>query len=69
MSTLKFKTNIKCDGCVATVKQEMDKAGVNNWEVDLENPERILTVNVAPEEENIIKDAVEKAGYKIETVN
>ncbi|MEX2403908.1 MAG: hypothetical protein WD625_07220 [Balneolales bacterium] len=67
MNTLKFKTNIKCDGCMAKVKPHLDEAaGPNNWEVEMTRPEKILTVKAASEEKTIIKDAVEQAGYKIE---
>ena len=46
METLKFKTNIKCTGCLGKVTPHLDSAeGVESWEVDLENPDRILTVN------------------------
>ncbi len=61
--TTKFKTNIKCGNCVATVTPHLNEvAGAGNWEVDLNNPERILTVT-GPEEEKI-EEALKKAGYQ-----
>lgn len=67
MKTVQFKTNIKCSGCVATVTPELNKAvGANNWQVDLQSPDRVLTVST--EEDNVaaVQQAVAKAGYKAE---
>ncbi len=45
METLKFKTNIKCGGCIATVTPALDNLeGIEKWEVDTANPDKILTV-------------------------
>jgi copper chaperone len=45
METLKFKTNIKCGGCIATVTPALNTLeGVDKWEVDTANPDKILTV-------------------------
>lgn len=46
MEKMKFKTNIKCDGCIATVKPVLDEvAGPDNWRVDLGDPLRILVLD------------------------
>jgi copper chaperone len=68
MEVLKFKTNIKCSGCVAKVTNNMNEtAGEGNWEVDLNSPAKTLTIkgegNVAK-----IKEAIEKAGFKAEAI-
>ncbi|MBL7856315.1 MAG: cation transporter [Cyclobacteriaceae bacterium] len=66
METTKFKTNIKCSGCVATVTPFLNEAvGENNWEVDVNNPAKVLTVTSETEARKII-EMVEKAGYKAE---
>jgi copper chaperone len=66
METIKFKTNIKCSGCVATVTPFLNEAlGENKWEVDYNNPSKILTVVGDKDRETVIR-AVEKAGYKAE---
>ena len=65
METLKFKTNIKCLGCVAQVTPNMNEtAGNGNWEVDVKAPEKVLTVKLSGDlkPSDIIK-AVESAGY------
>jgi copper chaperone len=69
MKTIQFKTNIKCSGCVATVTPELNKTvGENNWTVDLQSPDRVLTVSAEGLTETSIKEAVEKAGYKAEAL-
>ena len=45
MKELKFNTNINCMGCVSNVKPILDKESkIINWEVDLNSPDKILTV-------------------------
>ncbi|MDP9048574.1 MAG: heavy-metal-associated domain-containing protein [Bacteroidota bacterium] len=45
METLKFKTNINCGGCVATVTPLLNNLkGIQNWTVDTVNPDKVLTV-------------------------
>ena len=66
METTKFKTNIKCSGCVAKVTPFLNEAvGENNWEVDYNNPSKVLTVAGEKDHAKVI-EAVEKAGYKAE---
>jgi copper chaperone CopZ len=70
METVQFKTNIKCSGCVAAVTPALDNlAGQDNWEVDLQSPDKILTVTVDKAGKDEIKQAIEKAGYKAEERN
>lgn len=64
METLKFTTTIKCSGCVDKVTPFLNKAlGEGNWEVDYNNPSKVLTVK-GEKDENKVIEAVEKAGYK-----
>jgi copper chaperone len=68
METLKFKTNIKCSGCIAKVTANLNEsAGEGNWEVDLNSPAKVLTVKGETNADKI-KTAVEKVGYKAETI-
>jgi len=63
MEKTKFKTNIKCSACVAKVTPYLNEvAGENNWQVDLVDPSRTLTVQDADEKK--ITEALIKAGYK-----
>ena len=66
METLKFKTNLKCGGCIAAIKPELEKLeGLGPWKVDLTVPDRILEVEAAPDKAVSILEAVKKAGYEI----
>lgn len=68
METLKFKSNIKCSGCVAQVTPFLNEAeGIENWEVDIADANKVLTVT-ATDSKNVI-EAVEKAGFKVEIIN
>lgn len=68
MDTKRFKTNIKCAGCIETVTPYLDEAvGEQKWEVDLADPSKILTVKTETDKEVVIR-ALEKAGYKAEQV-
>ena len=65
MKTLKFKTNINCPGCLATVTPALDNLeGINKWEVDITDPNKTLTVETSQLEAKNIKDMLEKAGFK-----
>lgn len=69
-TTLKFKTNIKCMGCVAKVTPELDKQSfIANWNVDVASPDKILTVEASTDKENEIIKSVEQAGFKIEKID
>lgn len=66
----KFKTNIDCGNCVAKVKPFLDKVeGMDNWSVDTDNPNKILTTEVSEQttRQQII-DAVENVGFDIENI-
>ena len=68
MNTLKFKTNIKCTGCLASVSPNLNKtAGENNWQVDLNDVDRILTVETDRAESEIIA-AIKEAGFEAQQV-
>ncbi len=69
METLKFKTNIKCGGCIAAVTPFLDADDqIAKWQVDLESADRILTVQTDQSAEEI-SALVKKAGYQAEEIN
>lgn len=65
METLKFKTNIKCGGCITTVTPFLnDIPEISKWEVDIDNPEKILTVEGSDQlTAETVVSKLEKAGY------
>jgi len=68
METTKFKTNIKCSACVAKVTPYLDETvGKQNWNVDLSDPARTLTIQSEVKEQQVF-EALHKAGYKAEKV-
>ena len=68
MEAIKFKTDIKCSGCLEKVTPHLNEiAGEDNWEVDIHNPSKILTV-IGESDEAKIREAVQKAGFKAEKV-
>ncbi|WP_031530641.1 heavy-metal-associated domain-containing protein [Dyadobacter crusticola] len=68
METIKFKTNIKCGGCVATVTPILNAdQEVASWAVDLEDPRRILKVETTRSAEEI-EELIKNAGYVAEEI-
>lgn len=67
MKTIQLKTNIMCDACIAKVTPTLNETiGEAKWNVDAQNPKKILTVSTDALEESEVIKAVEKAGYKAE---
>ena len=63
--TLKFKSNIKCQGCINNVTPVLNNIPeIQKWEVDLSNPERILTIEGDVEPQEIV-DKLIAIGYDI----
>jgi copper chaperone len=61
----KFKTNLIGLECIVTITPYLDAViGLHRWDVDMDDPERILTVHVAdPGHTILVAAAIEKAGY------
>ncbi len=68
MKIYKFKTNINCEGCVGGVTPFLNKLENTEWEVDIENSDKILTVKTQDKSEEDIVKAVKKAGFEIEKI-
>jgi copper chaperone len=70
MKTLKFKTNINCGGCVSAVTTALNEAvGETNWQVDINDPQKILTVNSNFLTANELEAMVKKAGFNATVIN
>lgn len=70
MHTLKFKTNIKCDGCIEKVTPYLNNlTGINKWKVDTQNPDKVLSIDtdeaLNPKEVILTLD---QAGYHAEKI-
>ena len=69
MKHFQFKTNINCGGCVAKVTPVLNQANeIKEWNVDTNNPSKVLTVETENLGEEEIKAIVAKAGFKAEAL-
>jgi copper chaperone len=67
MENLKFKTNINCAGCLSKVSPLLNQEkGIKEWDVDLNNSQKILTVKSNSIKEIDIVSTVKKVGFEIE---
>lgn len=68
MEKIQFKTNINCGNCIKAVTNFIeDVDGLQSWQVDTDNPDKILTVEGNLQAAAVI-EAVEDAGFDIELV-
>ncbi len=66
---LKFKTNINCGGCIASVKPHLDKTNeIVEWSVDTANPNKILSVQTTILDAQQVIEIIQKAGFKAESI-
>lgn len=70
METYKFKTNIKCGNCIATVTPFLNGiSDIQDWSVDTKNPDKTLTVTATDELNTTqVISELNKAGYQAETI-
>ena len=67
METKNYKTNIKCAGCLSKVTPVLNElAGEDNWEVDIQAPEKRLTLINPDVNENELIASLKKLGYTAE---
>lgn len=70
MTTYKFKTTLKCGGCVAAVQPALDEMDtIVSWEVDLESEDKILTVESEQEVKADIEKSFSDKGYEAELIS
>ena len=69
MEELRFKTTLKCGGCEEKVAPGLNAIDeVEEWDVDLDSEDKILTVFAIKNVENQIIEVVEKLGFEIERI-
>lgn len=71
MKKIRFKTSLKCNGCVEAIKPGMESINnIDSWRVFLDIQDKILEVDFeTSSEEELTKEIIEtvtKAGYSIE---
>lgn len=66
MTTLKFKTNINCNSCIAKATPYLnEEKSIEQWEVDTKTADKVLTVKGDNVDKEKVKEVVEKAGFVI----
>jgi copper chaperone len=69
METLVFKTNINCSGCVARVTPLLNgEPGIESWNIDINNPGKLLTVEAPAMAAEEVELLVRNAGFNIEKI-
>ena len=69
METIKFKTNINCSNCLAKVTPFLNKKeGIESWSVDIESPDKILTVETEDLTAEDIVKTVKRTGFEAEVI-
>lgn len=69
MKTLRFKTNILCEQCVAKVTPFLNrKEGIRSWSIDTSVSDKILTVETEELEAEDIVKTVRRTGFTIEEI-
>lgn len=69
MSTIKFKTNINCANCLAKVTPVLNKKeGIESWNVDTGNPDKILTVETDTLSAEDIIETIKPTGFQVEAI-
>ncbi len=69
MNTYKFKTNINCGGCIASVTPHLNgNNNINDWKVDTSTPNKVLTVSTENLGKEELKAIIAKAGFKAEEI-
>lgn len=65
MKTLRFKTNINCSNCKEKVSNFLNnEPTIQKWDVDVDNPEKILIVEGEKVTDEIVISTIAKAGFK-----
>jgi len=65
-----FKTNIMCGSCIAKVTPYLNANNeIKHWEVDTQNPSKVLTVETDHLTGEMVREIVKNAGYKAEPLN
>lgn len=66
MKTIRFKTNLKCGGCIKAITPGLESLNIiDSWSVELENPNRVLEIKAPEDVSEQVIESVKKAGYQI----
>ena len=69
MFIYKFKTSLKCNGCIEKITPGMKEIkGITSWYVGLSPPSATLFVESETDTEEAIINAVRRSGYTIDKI-
>ncbi|MGE0087956.1 MAG: heavy-metal-associated domain-containing protein [Bacteroidales bacterium] len=73
MKVIKFKTSLKCGGCVNAIRPYLNKiSDITTWEIDLSGTEKTLIVHTELDSLTNLQDeitaAFKSAGYTSELI-
>lgn len=69
MKTYKFKTNINCGSCIRSVTPFLNELdSVEEWQVDTDNPDKVLTVLSDSSDASEIIRAIQQSGFSAEEI-
>jgi copper chaperone len=70
MNEIRYTTNINCGNCVRMVSGFLNDVNeIEHWEVDTENPDKILTIKGENLNNKAIEAAVEEAGFELKLLH
>lgn len=66
METIKFKTNLKCSGCVEKIAKILDNNDqIKSWKVDLTSQDKELAIETSMQPTQI-QQLISSVGFKAE---
>lgn len=66
MEILRFKTSLKCGGCVKAITPGLESLNsIDKWSVDLVDADKVLEVVASEDISETVIESVKKAGYTI----
>ena len=69
MKKYQFKTNIICEGCIEKVTPYLNANNeIKSWSVDIQNSNKILTVETDNLTDEMIREIVKQAGYSAQEI-
>lgn len=69
MKTLTFKTDFACGNCVKSAESILKKFGIETWEVDLKNADKLLNVRTNHSPDEILELFTEYSHFKLELLS
>jgi len=70
MKKYQFKTNIMCAGCIEKVTPYLNANNeIRSWSVDIQNPNKVLTIETDNLTDEMIREIVKSAEYNAQKLD